>query len=131
MNNSNLSIDRYISVTKALSDIQRVRVLLALKAGELCVCQIIEMLKLAPSTVSKHMSILKGAGLITSRKDGRWIYYRLVEKVTCEPGVWELIHLSITLLEDDERVKRDENLIKELICIGVEELCKRQKSECG
>jgi DNA-binding transcriptional ArsR family regulator len=49
-----------------------------LTSGELCVCQVTEVLQLAPSTVSKHMSILRQAGLVEARKEGRWIYYRLV-----------------------------------------------------
>jgi predicted ArsR family transcriptional regulator len=67
----------FLSITKALSDESRVRALMALGGGELCVCQIIELLGLAPSTVSKHMTILYQAGLVETRKDGRWIYYRL------------------------------------------------------
>ena len=53
-----------MAVTKALADESRVRILLALKPGKLCVCQIVELLQLAPSTVSKHMSILKHARLV-------------------------------------------------------------------
>jgi len=67
----------YMTVVKALADKSRVRILMFLDGGELCVCQIVELLKLAPSTVSKHMAILYQARLIESRKDGRWIYYRL------------------------------------------------------
>jgi len=66
-----------IGITKALSDENRVRALMMLCQGELCVCQLIEMLRLAPSTVSKHMSILYQAGLVDARKEGRWNYYRL------------------------------------------------------
>ena len=65
-----------MAVIKALADENRVRVLLALGAGELCVCQIVELLGLAPSTVSKHLSILKQARLVESRKEGRWMFYR-------------------------------------------------------
>ena len=66
-----------MAVAKALADENRVRVLLTLCGRELCVCQIIEMLGLAPSTVSKHMAILKQARLVESRKEGRWMFYRL------------------------------------------------------
>jgi DNA-binding transcriptional ArsR family regulator len=66
-----------MTITKALSDENRVRTLMALRNGELCVCQIIDFLELAPSTVSRHMSILKQAGLVKGRKQGRWMYYRL------------------------------------------------------
>src|SRR5580765_3862575 len=64
-------------ITKALADENRVRVLLALRNGELCACQITELFGLAPSTMSKHLSVLYQAGLVESRKEGRWIYFRL------------------------------------------------------
>lgn len=70
----------FISITKALADPNRVRVVLALKRHELCVCQITELFRLAPSTISKHLSILHQAGLIESRKTERWVYYRLPGK---------------------------------------------------
>lgn len=66
-----------LRVTKALSDGQRVRILMLLRGGELCVCRIVEVLALAPSTVSKHLSLLGEADLVEMRKDGRWAYYRL------------------------------------------------------
>ena len=67
-----------ISTAKALSDAHRVRVLAALRdRRELCVCQITELLGLATATVSRHMSLLQAAQLVDSRKEGRWVYYRL------------------------------------------------------
>ena len=60
----------FMAITRALADPNRVRILLALRRGELCVCQITELFGLAPSTVSKHLSILHHAGLIQSRKIG-------------------------------------------------------------
>lgn len=66
-----------LCVMKAVSDPQRIRILMMLGRGELCVCQIVKILELAPSTVSKHLSILTAADLVVSRKDGRWAYYRL------------------------------------------------------
>lgn len=72
-----MSIPKFLAIIKAISDENRLRAIMALRTGELCVCQIVELLKLAHSTVSKHMSILKQAGLVESRKKGRWVYYRL------------------------------------------------------
>jgi DNA-binding transcriptional ArsR family regulator len=66
-----------IAIAKALSDPNRLKALMLLCNGEFCVCQIVDFLKLAPSTVSKHMSILKTAGIVDSRKDEKWMYYRL------------------------------------------------------
>ena len=68
----------FMNITKALADENRVRILMALDGrNELCVCQLIDMLQLAPSTVSKHLFILRNARLILGRKEGRWMYYRL------------------------------------------------------
>ena len=65
-----------MDVLKALADESRLRALRALQGGELCVCRLIMLLDLAPSTVSKHLSILRAARLVESRKEGRWLYYR-------------------------------------------------------
>ena len=54
----------FMNITGALADETRVRTLLALRKGELCVCQITELFGLAPSTVSKHLSLLFQAGLV-------------------------------------------------------------------
>jgi DNA-binding transcriptional ArsR family regulator len=62
-----------VMIAKALSDANRVRILAILEGRELCVCQVIELLDLAPSTVSKHLSILKQVHLIDGRKRGRWM----------------------------------------------------------
>jgi DNA-binding transcriptional ArsR family regulator len=67
----------FLTIAKALADESRTRTLLFLHGGELCVCELIDLLGLAPSTVSKHMAILYHAGLVETRKDGRWVYYRL------------------------------------------------------
>lgn len=73
-------MDSFLNIVKALSDSQRLRTLLLLRQGELCVCRITEFLNLAPSTVSKHMSVLRQAGLVKSRKDSRWVYFRLAQE---------------------------------------------------
>ena len=62
---------------KALADPSRLRIVVALHGRELCLCQIVELVGLATSTVSRHMSILERARLIDARKDGRWTYFRL------------------------------------------------------
>jgi ArsR family transcriptional regulator len=69
-----------LTIIKALADENRVRILLALRGKELCVCTLTELLDLAPSTTSKHLSILKQARLIESVKDGKFVYYRLARE---------------------------------------------------
>jgi len=72
-------MNELLGVTKALSDKTRVRALMSVVDGELCLCQIIELLGLAPSTVSKHMHVLQQAHLVERRKAGRWHFYRLAD----------------------------------------------------
>jgi ArsR family transcriptional regulator, arsenate/arsenite/antimonite-responsive transcriptional repressor len=62
-------------IYKALSDPGRLRILNILRQRKLCVCEITEILKLATSTVSKHLSILQNAGFIQQEKDGKWMNY--------------------------------------------------------
>ena len=69
-------MDQLLQTTRALADGNRLRALAALLVrGELCVCQITELLGLATATVSRHLAVLQGAGLVTSRKQGRWVYF--------------------------------------------------------
>lgn len=62
---------------KAAGDPTRTRILKLLEGGGLCVCQVQAVLRLALSTVSKHLAILKVAGLVEDRRDGKWIEYAL------------------------------------------------------
>ncbi|MBI1933410.1 MAG: winged helix-turn-helix transcriptional regulator [Ignavibacteriales bacterium] len=64
-------------IFKALSDINRLRILKALQSKILCVCEIRELLKLANSTVSQHLKILKESGFIIEQKDGKWVNYQI------------------------------------------------------
>ncbi len=73
MKSSNL--DTTVAAARALGHRARLRTVAMLRSGELCVCQITEVLKLAPSTVSAHLKELKQAGLVSERKDGRWVYF--------------------------------------------------------
>ncbi len=66
-----------LGVFKALSEETRLRIVKLLEAGELCVCDIVAALGLVQPKVSFHLSVLKEAGLIKDRKEGRWIHYRL------------------------------------------------------
>ena len=115
----------FMNITKALADENRVRTLLALRKGELCVCQITELFGLAPSTVSKHLSILFQAGLVESRKDGRWIYYKLPDQ-HAPVEVREAIDWVEKALADNPNVLEDNKHLKKILKQDPAELCKRQ-----
>jgi len=72
-----MSLRKYEAVMKAAADPTRVRILKMLEGGDLCVCQIIAVLALSPSTVSKHLFLLKSAGLVNDRKEKKWVHYSL------------------------------------------------------
>jgi ArsR family transcriptional regulator len=115
----------FMTITKALSDENRVRMLRALDGRELCVCQIIELLGLAPSTVSKHMSILANARLVEGRQEGRWRFYRLAGDDAPEK-VREAIAWTLRSLSKIPQIRQDAERIKEVLKIDPEVLCKAQ-----
>ncbi len=105
-----------ISMLKAMADENRVRILMALRGKELCVCTLTELLDLAPSTTSKHLSILKQARLIESVKDGRFVYYRLVQPES--PGYaisGPALEWLDKTLEESPQVTTDAALLREII----------------
>ncbi len=124
---THVTINDFVAVTKALSDPNRVRALLALRKGESCVCQVIELLGLAPSTTSKHMSILKQAGLVDSRKEGRWVYYRLADGKSGDGLIMGMVELFIAALEGDAQVREDDEHFRRIATVGLEVLCERQR----
>jgi DNA-binding transcriptional ArsR family regulator len=115
----------FLNITKALAEENRLRIMLALEGQELCVCQLIELLELAPSTVSKHMSVLRQARLVDGRKEGRWMYYRLADE-RASVVVKEAIAWVKKSLSGNERILEDMNRLKEILKIDREVLCSRQ-----
>src|SRR5829696_8845319 len=69
--------DRAARLFHALSDSTRLSILQRLRFGERCVCDLTDALDAAQSRLSFHLKVLKDAGLVTDRKDGRWMYYTL------------------------------------------------------
>ena len=115
----------FLNITKALAEENRVRILLALEDRELCVCQIIKLLELAPSTVSKHMAVLRQARLVDGRKDGRWMYYRLADE-SAPVTVTEALGWVKTSLAGNGRICEDAKRLKEILKIDREVLCSQQ-----
>jgi ArsR family transcriptional regulator len=115
------------AVGRALADPTRLRVLHALAGGELCVCQITELAGLAPSTVSRHMSVLSAAGLVSSRKDGRWVYYRLPEQPQ-SPAAGAL-GWALEAFAETDQARADRRQLKKIMKCDPEQLCRRQRKD--
>lgn len=78
---------------KALGDDTRLRIVALLAHGELCVCHIQEALRLSQPNVSRHLAILRSAGIVEDRRDGNWVHYRLSSQDDphCERQLRELV----------------------------------------
>ncbi len=98
-------------IYKALSDSNRIRILRMLKEKNLCVCEITAMLKLATSTVSKHLSILKEAGFIVEFKEGKWVNY-MINTRSDNPLIASNLSLLNILIDSDEQIKKDKENLK-------------------
>lgn len=121
------ALDDVQRLAGALADPTRLRVLNALRDGELCVCQITELAGLAPSTVSRHMSVLSDAGLVEGRKDGRWVYYRLPEQPDAEL-VRPALEWALEAVEPTEQAREDGRALREIKQCDRAELCRRQRA---
>jgi DNA-binding transcriptional ArsR family regulator len=114
------SLDRTVALARALGNPARLRIAAMLITGELCVCQITEVLGLAPSTVSAHLRELRQAGITTERKVGRWVYVGLAD----DPGARPWIDTALTAVAGDLQITADAALVEELKRLPVEELCR-------
>lgn len=94
-----------VLLAKAFSDPTRVRVLAALQRSELCVCELADAMELGLSTLSTHLQTIRQAGVISTRREGKWIYYALDPEHA--PLVDSLFKHYADALAGDRRLKRD------------------------
>lgn len=105
----------FMTITRALTDENRVRILLALRDREMCVCQVTAFLDLSPSTTSKHLSILKQARLIESRKKGKWVYYRLADTADAPEAVRGALAWTVAGVKDSGVIREDARRIEDIL----------------
>jgi DNA-binding transcriptional ArsR family regulator len=109
-----------VDAVKALAHPARLRMLAMLRGGDLCVCQMTAALELAASTVSSHLSDLRRAGLVTERKDGKWVHYHLVDT----GPLADLVDRTLRLAAGDDRLGQDARVVEDLRRIPLETLCR-------
>ncbi len=107
---------------KAAGDPTRTRILKLLEAGPLCVCQVQAVLGLAPSTVSKHLALLRVAGLVADRRDGRWSHYALATEKR-NPYARAVLALLRGPLDREPRILEDRRRLRSVKAVPVEALC--------
>jgi len=110
------------TIFQALADPTRIRVirLLTTTGEEACLCEFVDSLLEPEYKLSRHIKILKSSGLLTARKDGRWVYHRLVEKIPHLESIYE----TISLLPDaDGYFKKDLSNFKKRIRLREDGRC--------
>ncbi len=107
---------------KAAGDPTRTRILKLLEEEDLCVCQVQAVLRLAPSTVSKHLAILKSAGLVEDRREGRWIHYGVASG---SRNLYAKAVLAVLRgpLDRDAIVVADRRRLREVKAVPLDEIC--------
>ena len=112
------AFEKSLKVTKALADGNRLKIVAALlEYDELCACIITEFLGIAGATASRHLSILVNSGLLASRKEGRWIYYRL--------SIAD--NLLLAWLKASLDNKTNLKCLAEIVASPVEDICRKQR----
>lgn len=121
MNRLESALDDLIVVMKALSDRNRIRILKMLERRPLCVCEINAVLGLAVSTTSKHLSILRDAGLVVEEKEGKWVNYQL-NRTARNPYIAGILPLLKSRLDRDATIQSDlektGRVSRETLCRG-------------
>ena len=98
-----------IAIARALSDPTRIRVMAALRNGELCVCELVDALDISQSSLSSHLQICREVGVVTTRKESRWIYYSLSSRYA---PLIETIFSELPTVRTDEQLGRDARRLK-------------------
>jgi ArsR family transcriptional regulator, arsenate/arsenite/antimonite-responsive transcriptional repressor len=110
------------AVFQALADRTRLRLLNLIADREVCVCFFVEVLAEPQPKISRHLGVLRAAGLVAARRDGKWMHYRMIT-----PGVLEPLVASLVIaLKDDPEMQRDRAALDRACCSPrVPELLKR------
>lgn len=98
----------------ALADRTRLRLLNLLKDGEVCVCFFADTLSTNNPKVSRHLSYLKRAGLVSGRREGKWVHYSLVRPQNEDAAA--LLDQVLSIVEKDREMQKDLNTLEKACC---------------
>ena len=102
-------------IGRAMADNGRLRILSALRGREVCVCHLAELLGLDQSTISRHLAVLREAGLILARREGRWVHYRRAEGG--EETYARAFSLIDALVEGATEIQEDARRLTSICCL--------------
>jgi ArsR family transcriptional regulator len=102
-------VQELVAIARALGDPTRIRIVAALRNGELCVCELADALDISQSSLSSHLQICRQVGVLTTRKESRWIYYSLSTRYA---PLIERIFSELQTVRRDEQLHRDARRLK-------------------
>jgi len=121
-------VDNVVKIAKALSDVNRLRILNALyKNGELCACQISELLEISSPSVSRHMDLLKSAGFISAKKEGKWVFYTLSKNIEDGGELEKIFSWVLSQFISSKQIKEDDEKLETIVSCLSFEFCKKYK----
>src|SRR6266550_8409458 len=99
---------------KALADSTRLRLINLIGDDEVCVCFFVEVLKINQPKISRHLAYLRRAGVVSARREGKWIHYRLVEPPDAHAA--NIFHELRAGLPNDPAMKNDRARLEKICC---------------
>jgi ArsR family transcriptional regulator, arsenate/arsenite/antimonite-responsive transcriptional repressor len=96
---------RLQALFRALADPTRLRLINLMAGGELCVCYFVEVIDAPQPKISRHLAYLRRAGIVATRREGKWMHYRLV--TPADPHAAAILKKTLEALKDDKELQRD------------------------
>ncbi len=113
-----LKMREILRIMAALADPVRLRLLRLLRERELCVCELVDALRMPQYAISRHLRSLRALGLVAARRDGRWMHYRLGSEVNDGGPAAELLAVLCRHLENESALRRDDVSLKRRLAMG-------------
>jgi ArsR family transcriptional regulator len=104
-------LDRFF---QALGDRTRLRLLNLMADQEICVCYLVEILRLPQPTISRHLAYLRGSGIVAARREGKWMHYRIVAPP--HPGAAAILRQTLAALQDERPMQADRSRLAKACC---------------
>lgn len=118
------------AVLQLLGDGRRLRILRVLMRGELCVCELVDALKIPQYKVSRHLRSLRSVGLVESRRNGRWMYYRIGRRAQLSAFHQDLLKVIDVHLDGRPEVGKDDARLSRRLAMRQEGRCVVGKTCC-
>ena len=112
-----------LNVLAALGDPVRLRLLRLLRGRELCVCELVDALRMPQYKISRHLRSLRAVGLVKARRDGRWMHYRLSRRGAHARLIRELLDVVCRRVDKTRLGKQDDSNLRVRLAVGKASRC--------